>query len=790
MTPGPFEVDSDLTQWAPQSLRTEIDRALHRGRHLLITGRLGSGRTRAARLARQLLTNTGDTATIVHLGDEVEDNPAGRYIFVGDPGSRPADFTEAPGATLITIHPWAREEVRATVARLGVRREIADRLYAHTGGHLGFLRAWDAAGRPEDLTVPETWQSAVDRALDQLSPEGRHLAEELSCGYGVLVEPIAPLLRTDGDHGALLAELDEVALLGPAGELLPIVVVALERRLPPYRRQWLRRHFLSELTDPHRHRELLVRWALNGQVDSHLSRHLIACADRVRFSDPELALELYVAASADGTHDLPPTIGLAEAALLQNDPTLALRVAEPALTEAAGPIRFRALRVIEDVWIGKGLPHRAAKLNARYAEPDSLITAAASFLVHLRVGDLPAAERAWSKRPSGVATTVDEIGVVAMVDVLRSSTTAGTADNAALDRLCALGHDVSPECRNLTDWVSTVSALTLAASQTDSAQRLLTHLADAADFTGEHQLLLAWTELRAGGLTEAAEWQARARSRERELTPRAEQLAVGLDLALAQRRNDRAMLAEVWPAAVLATSRCEPDLFGLTIYPDLVMAAARLRESSTLEQLWSDAQALLARLGHPPIWSNLLDWARIQAAIVTSEPEQLKLPAQRLAQAAKHSRQGAVLASAGRIWMDVLAKSFDAQEVITAAQDLATVGLPGDGARLSSHAAARCDDPVPRRDLLDTARLLNPGIAGNGGSARTHTNLQLSEREIEVATLVLRQHSYREIGEALYLSPRTVENHMARIRRRSGARSRGDLLDQLRQALRDLGELG
>ena len=47
--------------------------------------------------------------------------------------------------------------------------------------------------------------------------------------------------------------------------------------------------------------------------------------------------------------------------------------------------------------------------------------------------------------------------------------------------------------------------------------------------------------------------------------------------------------------------------------------------------------------------------------------------------------------------------------------------------------------------------------ASSGGSQ------SLSEREREVLQLVARGHTYRAIGEELYISPRTVENHVRNI---------------------------
>ncbi|CAL4858700.1 hypothetical protein MMM2322_00337 [Microbacterium sp. MM2322] len=55
----------------------------------------------------------------------------------------------------------------------------------------------------------------------------------------------------------------------------------------------------------------------------------------------------------------------------------------------------------------------------------------------------------------------------------------------------------------------------------------------------------------------------------------------------------------------------------------------------------------------------------------------------------------------------------------------------------------------------------------------------LSARKREVAGLVLSGMTYAEIGEAIFISPRTAEHHIARIRRRLGATSRTDLIAKL-----------
>ena len=60
---------------------------------------------------------------------------------------------------------------------------------------------------------------------------------------------------------------------------------------------------------------------------------------------------------------------------------------------------------------------------------------------------------------------------------------------------------------------------------------------------------------------------------------------------------------------------------------------------------------------------------------------------------------------------------------------------------------------------------------------------RLSRREQQVASMVLEGRTYREIAEDLFISVRTVEHHVARMRRRVGASNRSDLFALLRTEL-------
>src|SRR4051812_7130038 len=149
--------------------------------------------------------------------------------------------------------------------------------------------------------------------------------------------------------------------------------------------------------------------------------------------------------------------------------------------------------------------------------------------------------------------------------------------------------------------------------------------------------------------------------------------------------------------------------------------------------------------------------------------------------------------------MAVLAGRFDAVTVESAARALATIGMAWDGSRLAGHAAAHSEERRDIARLLACARDLHhgtdpvplPSVAGPSPSSaatqheetRRSGDAALSQREREVARLVLEGKNYREIGEAIFISPRTVEHHIARIRARLDVTTRSDLLAQLRIAL-------
>jgi DNA-binding CsgD family transcriptional regulator len=140
-------------------------------------------------------------------------------------------------------------------------------------------------------------------------------------------------------------------------------------------------------------------------------------------------------------------------------------------------------------------------------------------------------------------------------------------------------------------------------------------------------------------------------------------------------------------------------------------------------------------------------------------------------------RAGTV-AAAALCWADALGGDADPERVRVAGRALADVGLTWEAGKLVGATAIRTSDSAEMRSLLQFARSLN--------AERTPAVTQatdLSPRERDVAGHLLSGLTYREIGAQLYIAPKTVEHHVARIRRKLGATSRAELLLALRRQL-------
>jgi DNA-binding CsgD family transcriptional regulator len=288
--------------------------------------------------------------------------------------------------------------------------------------------------------------------------------------------------------------------------------------------------------------------------------------------------------------------------------------------------------------------------------------------------------------------------------------------------------------------------------------------------------------------------------------PRDALTGVALEVALARRAGDTRALLDLWSRARQALLRHPVDLYCLLPVGELAVAAARLGETRWVEPHLAEATALLDALGRPASWSTSWHWAGLHAAITAEDRPAAATHADALEAAVPVNDRAVAPARAARVWLAVLDGEVDAEEVAQAAAGLRAVGLGWDGARLAGEAAIRTTDRGDSTALLACARTLQaartpvapvsaptptapePATTATEASARAAATVKarrvgaaaLTDRERDIAALVLEGLTYREIATRLFLSAKTVEHHVSRIRRRLGSESRAELFSDLR----------
>ncbi|SFL63790.1 helix-turn-helix transcriptional regulator [Geodermatophilus ruber] len=727
------------------------------------------------------------------------------------------------------VRTWAREHL-GEAAPAG----LVDAVLTQTGGLPALvhplLRALARRGgepvpggrRPGQLPVPAEVLDRMRTALTALDEETRALLHAVAAGAPLEDEVLGEVLELPAVHAAELIDAGRASgLLLASGAVVPLAQGVLLAATPPDVTRRTRRRLLALLVDRGEEPlELARRLAAERVRDPHAAQLLERLGDAALTADPALAAQLLGEAARSGA----PVAGLAarraQAAALAGDLDRALQWADTVLADGSAPDRPRAAGVTAAVLAQRGLPARAAALY-RLAGAERAGSAALALLATGARDEATAVLEA-ARKAQGLPTmqsVSEELMAQGVAQSLQPGENAADEIAAALSTLTRAAALLEPVGRTalLMDTPAALAALVALHSGELGVADSVLQRAVGSDVGGppcrsRHLLLLAWIAMLAGRMSQAQAYMARARaagggtpdagdpgSRDLEphgLEPRDEVFLQALEVGLARRSSDVPALVRAWVRAREAIVRYPVDLFTLLPLGELVVAAAKLKDADRVRPHLTEAQALLDRLGSPQLWATSLHWSGAQAAILTGDPAALRPHAAALVAAARTSPYAATLARAGRAWLRVLADDVDAVTVVAAAEQLTAVGLGWDGSRLAGQAAARATDPRDRATLLACARTLAdsagceataavpaPRRAGESRPAPAPVSGQLSEREREVARLVVAGQTYREIGGRLYISAKTVEHHVSRMRQRLGASNRSDLLARLRAEL-------
>ncbi|MFF2085360.1 LuxR C-terminal-related transcriptional regulator [Nocardia sp. NPDC058176] len=676
-----------------------------------------------------------------------------------------------------------------------VSRPLALHIHELTAGIPGGVVAALNATRRAQL---EHCVAAVDDAvvawtrtlLDTMEPALLDTLVIAATGTGLDASELTEILGVDlGTAHDLIDRARAGALVTDADLLLAPAVGPLRILLGDRRYVEVQRRLLTARLDEGLLRDSTALFlAESGVHDARLAEFLCRTAEK-----SGQAARYYAAAAAAGAAVEPIAVRWAEAAALAGDTDTALRLVEPLLTaERVAPTELvAAVRISASVLTRRGLVGRAAELY-RWLGPERINADwAPAAMVLTMAGEIAEATRMSETAKHWPPTEADACArlVVSAFDDSLDPHGAGTA--AAISALVQASN--TDDDRYLP--CSARSIATLLCLGVGEPGRAGDALRRAASKGASPQLavLTAWTALLGGDERRAASTLAEIDIPA--LEPRDQLLAHALAVGLARRGGDHAALTRAWQSACPLFDELDADLLSLLPIGELWLAGIRLRDARRIEPLVATARALLRKVGRAPAWTNSFHWYGVQAALAGESPSDLLPHAHALKTAAADGdRQAAVLADAGRTWVLVLRGQVVAAQVEAAVSALAELGLTWDAARLASEAALAAGDSTTATTLLKLARAVrvnarpvaqSPPVArslppASGGPAPQFEATVLSDREREVAELVLLGLTYREIGARLYISAKTVEHHVARIRRRTGARSRSELLSMLR----------
>ena len=327
--------------------------------------------------------------------------------------------------------------------------------------------------------------------------------------------------------------------------------------------------------------------------------------------------------------------------------------------------------------------------------------------------------------------------------------------------------------------------MALALCELATAEHLLARARDhevgGATLRHHHRLGLGWVAVRSGrwAAAEAALDEVAGAT----LPPRELLLAAAIEAGLARRSGDLARLGDAWSRAEGVLLRHPADLFSLEIVGELAIGASRLGLWDRVAPKARELGDVVRSLGEPALWLLPLRWIGLQVALATDDRDAaIRRAAEVEATTPVHPRLGA-LAEAARTWVAILGGTAEPDAVAAAARGLQGLGLTWEASRLTGQAAIRSADPSVTRVLLEQARDLKAALPAAEAADAASSVSVLSEREQMVAQYIVDGLTHKEIGAQLYISPKTVEHHVAKIRQKVGASTRAEMLAALRAHL-------
>ena len=633
-----------------------------------------------------------------------------------------------------------------------------------TGGSAGLVGDAVATGFDGDLTqLPDQTTAAVMARIERSGPDA------------VAALELASLDRSSRDDrqdmGVYTSVLDdpdqaEAAVrasgaLMPDGRCAPIVRAAIRHALPSQRRR--QRHDQLAILLADIDAGAAAEHLLSGtrSLPDHNER-LVRAANAVAVVDADRCLELLERAAEFGPLDVELTIAEATAAFWAGRHDVLGRISPP--TDAKRSHRVRLAQ------LGFGIDVRDLRwASAAEREVDPALTSFAAICV---------GEQREPVETDGASTATRLLsGLEAVIE--------GKSGDG-LERLVMVVDDA-----DRTTWTEPLGITPHAVGSLAAmwigdlpAAASLLERAEALRSGGEgeartHALLAAYAGLLAGRSSDAL---AVVEAGDEQRWPQRDRLLVAaIDAAIARRSGDTQRLRDAWARAESALLRPASSWLFFDPVVELLTAGARLGDERRVAPVAVALTQQLAAMPAAGAGPTAGHWLSLQLALARRDDAAVQAAAAAMADHSTEDPRSLARVVAGATWAALGRGETDEAAAMAAMDALVPVGDGWEASRLLGQTALDHPDPQAARRLLEAARSLANDPADENGNDGL-VALGLSEREAEVAVLVTEGNTHREVGATLFISPKTVEHHVAKIRQKLGVSSRAEMMAIVRQA--------
>ncbi len=692
----------------------------------------------------------------------------------------------------------AEDEFGAFLAELqgkAARGDLVDALLAATGGSVG-LTADALASRWEgDLEqLPEALIDAVINRVRKAGSDAVALASVLSIEPTIESGLAARALPSGVEARGAQRGLRASGLTNGDGGLLPLVAAAIKADLSSEELEEIHDRLGSTMThaDPDRAADHLRAGGL-GSVDS--VEALVASAERLRRSDPERALELVAdlptpVAGGVGPSPSGGTAAVERANLLRAEAAFHLGDAQAmslldALPATGAPSPRAAL-------LGYGLDLRElrwAGAAGRSLPPELGPHLQALSLAVVGQFDLvPSLPEASGPLTSMLASIIHGLASIAQGEGAAGLALLASAndDHVRLQPDLPLGF--SPHL---------LSSFAAVAMGDHAAAEDFAGIGAESELAGEArslELQVAYVRMLDGRFADAL---ALVRQGEDEAwTARDRLLLAVLDAGLARRSGDTARLREAWRRADPVLVRHSASWLLIDPLTELLAAGAKIGTTARVQPVLGALMQQIERFAPSSPAPGNACWLRLQLGLAADDASAVTSAAYDLRECTSPGERSQARVDAAPLWVQLMSGRSDGAEgdgwlptetaFIDCAAALADGGETWEASRLAGAAAIEFDDAGIARRLLERARTFTSDV-DEADAEDPLVAMGLSEREADVARLVAEGRTHKETGAQLFISPKTVEHHVARIRQKLGATSRAELLAIVREAIDNSG---